>query len=67
MVGSICVQLAPSAGSTHGSAYDSHSRPTHQHYADCERVRARVRKTLRANIAGIDELTVQVEPTSGLG
>ncbi|GAA5998586.1 cation diffusion facilitator family transporter [Rhodotorula paludigena] len=67
MVGSICVQLAPSPGSTHGSAYDSHGRPTHQHYADCERVRARVRKTLRANIAGLDELTVQVEPTSGLG
>ncbi|GJN90397.1 hypothetical protein Rhopal_003408-T1 [Rhodotorula paludigena] len=67
MVGSICVQLAPSAGSTHGSAYDSHGRPTHQHFADCERVRARVRRTLRANIAGLDELTVQVEPTSGLG
>ncbi|GAA5824812.1 hypothetical protein JCM3770_004303 [Rhodotorula araucariae] len=60
MVGSICIQLAPPSG------YTSHGRPP-LHYADVDKVTARVRRALRSHIAGLDELTIQVEPTGGLG
>ncbi|BGP33543.1 Putative zinc transporter msc2 [Rhodotorula toruloides] len=62
MVGSICIQLAPASG----SAYDAHGRPT-QFHASIDRVHARVRRVLRSHIAGLDDLTIQVEPTGGLG
>ncbi|GAA5858967.1 hypothetical protein JCM1840_006638 [Sporobolomyces johnsonii] len=61
VVGSICIQLAPSPSSSH----DSHRPP--EHYANVEKVTARVRKVLRSNIGGLDDLTIQVEPTSGFG
>ncbi|BGP41590.1 Putative zinc transporter msc2 [Rhodotorula kratochvilovae] len=61
MVGSICIQLAPSP-----SEYTAHGRPP-LHYADVDKVTARVRRALRSHIAGLDELTIQVEPTGGLG
>ncbi|BGP25976.1 Putative zinc transporter msc2 [Rhodotorula toruloides] len=62
MVGSICIQLAPASG----SAYDAHGRPT-QFQVSIDRVTARVRRVLRSHIAGLDDLTVQVEPAGGLG
>ena len=61
MVGSICIQLAPAP-----SEYTAHGRPP-LHYADVDKVTARVRRALRSHIAGLDELTIQVEPTGGLG
>lgn len=58
MVGSISIHLAPSP-----SAHDP-SRPEAghhaQHYANMERVTARVRKVLRGKIGGLAELTIEV-------
>ncbi|GAA5837225.1 hypothetical protein JCM5353_005999 [Sporobolomyces roseus] len=58
VVGSICIQLKPAPS----SVYDSTRAP--HHFVNIERVTARVRKALRSNIGGLDELTIQVEPTS---
>ncbi|GAA6009529.1 hypothetical protein JCM10207_003815 [Rhodosporidiobolus poonsookiae] len=60
MVGSICIQLAPAPG----YAQVPHVAP--KHFADLEKVRARVRRVLRSNIGGLDELVIQFEPTGGL-
>lgn len=64
MVGSICIQLAPSPSSHDPSRPEAslHS----QHYASIDKVTARVRRVLRSSIAGLSELTIQVEPTHGL-
>ncbi|KAM0786639.1 hypothetical protein ACM66B_002091 [Microbotryomycetes sp. NB124-2] len=63
MVGSICIQLAPSKASQDTSRPDSSMYSGH--YADVEKTKARVRKALRAAVAGLDELVIQVEPTEG--
>ncbi|GAA5933600.1 cation diffusion facilitator family transporter [Sporobolomyces koalae] len=59
VVGSICVQLAPSPG----SQFDRTRAP--DHFFDAERVTTRVRKALRSHIGGLDDLTIQVEPSGG--
>ncbi|BGP56651.1 Putative zinc transporter msc2 [Rhodotorula sphaerocarpa] len=59
MVGSLCIQLAPAS-----SSHDSFGQPS-QHYADFEKTKARVRKTLKRHVAGLEYLTIQVEPTGG--
>ncbi|GAA6063604.1 hypothetical protein JCM10212_006221 [Sporobolomyces blumeae] len=61
VVGSIKVQLspAPSAG------LDAMGRP--DHFANVEKVTARVRKVLRKHVGGLDDVTVQVSTTSGFG
>ncbi|KAM0750835.1 cation efflux protein [Meredithblackwellia eburnea MCA 4105] len=56
MIGSIAIQLSPAPSS---SAH-------HQHYANIDKVTMRVQKVLREAIAGLEELTIQVEPTHGL-
>ncbi|GAA5959011.1 hypothetical protein JCM3765_000800 [Sporobolomyces pararoseus] len=61
VVGSICVQLSPSPS----SVFD-HSRAP-EHFANIDKVTARVRKTLKSHIGGLDELTIQVEKSSGFG
>ncbi|GAA5990177.1 hypothetical protein JCM10908_005859 [Rhodotorula pacifica] len=61
MVGSICIQLAPAS-----SPYDSYGQPS-RHYADFMKTKSRVRKTLKRHIAGLEYLTIQMEPTGGLG
>ncbi|CEQ41147.1 SPOSA6832_02850, partial [Sporobolomyces salmonicolor] len=61
VVGSICIQLAPSPSSSYNS-----DRPP-DHYANVEKVTARVQKVLRRHIGGLHDLTIQVEPTSGFG
>ncbi|GAA5950931.1 hypothetical protein JCM21900_000376 [Sporobolomyces salmonicolor] len=61
VVGSICIQLAPSPSSSCNS-----DRPP-EHYANVEKVTARVQKVLRRHIGGLHDLTIQVEPTSGFG
>lgn len=60
MVGSIAIQLAPSP-----SSQDEASKNVY-HYANVEKVTARVQKVLRNAISGLEELTIQVEPTHGL-
>lgn len=60
VVGSLCIQLAPSAGADYSAA---HGRAP-LNYADVDKVTARVRRALRSNIAGLDDLTIQV---SGAG
>ncbi|KWU42387.1 CDF-like metal transporter, partial [Rhodotorula sp. JG-1b] len=59
MVGSICIQLAPAS-----SPYDSHGAPS-RHYADFAKTKARVRRTLKRHVAGLEYLTIQMEPTGG--
>lgn len=59
MVGSICIQLAPAS-----SPYDSHGVPS-RHYADFAKTKARVRRTLKRHVAGLEYLTIQMEPTGG--
>ncbi|GAA5907356.1 cation diffusion facilitator family transporter [Sporobolomyces salmoneus] len=59
VVGSICIQLSPSAS----SVFDSSRAP--EHFANIEKVTARVRRTLRSHIGGLDELTIQVEGSGG--
>ena len=58
MIGSIHLQLAPSA-----SSYDPHGphSTTKQAYANMDKVVERVDYLLRSRIQGLDELTIQVE------
>ncbi|GAA5914613.1 hypothetical protein JCM6882_001217 [Rhodosporidiobolus microsporus] len=60
MVGSICIQLAPAPGYAH----TPHVAP--KSFANIEKTTARVRRALRANIGGLEEVVIQVEPTGGL-
>lgn len=57
MIGSICVHLSPSPAS-HDPSRPEASRSGH--YANMERVTARVRKVLRGKIGGLAEVTVEV-------
>lgn len=58
MIGSIHLQLAPSA-----SSYDPHGphSATKRAYSNMDRVVGRVDHILRSRIQGLDELTIQVE------
>ena len=58
MIGSIHLQLAPSA-----SSYDPHGphSTTKRAYANMDRVVERVDCILRSRIHGLEELTIQVE------
>lgn len=58
MIGSIHLQLAPSA-----SSYDLHGphSTTKRAYANMDRVVERVDYLLRSRIQGLEELTIQVE------
>jgi len=58
MIGSIHLQLAPSA-----SSYDPHGphSATRRTYSNMNRVVERVDYILRNRIRGLDELTIQVE------
>ena len=58
MIGSIHLQLAPSA-----SSYDPHGphSTTKRAYANMDRVVERVDYILRSRVQGLDELTIQVE------
>ena len=58
MIGSIHLQLAPSA-----SSYDPHGphSTTKRGYANMDRVLERVDYILRSRIQGLEELTIQVE------
>ena len=58
MIGSIHLQLAPSA-----SSYDPHGphSTTKRAYSNMDRVVERVDYILRSRIHGLDELTIQVE------
>ena len=58
MIGSIHLQLAPSA-----SSHDPHGPHStmKQTYANMDRVVERVDYILRSRIQGLDELTIQVE------
>ncbi|GAA5852335.1 hypothetical protein JCM8547_006743 [Rhodosporidiobolus lusitaniae] len=64
MVGSICIQLAPAPGYNTGSSGHSHG-VVPKYYANIEKTTARVRRTLRANIGGLEDVVIQVEPTGG--
>lgn len=59
MIGSISIQLAPSP-SSHDPTRPEASLQVH-HYANVDRVTARVRKVLKGGISGLEELTIQVE------
>ncbi|GAA6035667.1 hypothetical protein JCM8097_004960 [Rhodosporidiobolus ruineniae] len=59
-VGSICIQLAPAPGYSH----TPHVAP--KYFANVEKTTARVRRVLRANIGGLEDVVIQVEPTGGL-
>ena len=58
MIGTIHVQLAPSASSLDPGGPHSASRAT---FAKADRVVERVDKLLRSRIPGLEELTIQVE------
>jgi len=58
LIGSIHVQLAPSASSFDPVGPHSTSKPT---YAKLDRVVERVDMMLRSRISGLEELTIQVE------
>jgi len=58
LIGSIHIQLAPSASSLDPSGPHSNQRRT---YARLDRVVERVDSLLRRRISGLDELTIQVE------
>ncbi|KAJ7695129.1 cation efflux family-domain-containing protein [Mycena rosella] len=63
LIGSIHIQLAPSASSFDPSGPHSNQRRT---YAKLDRVVERVDALLRRQISGLEELTIQVEePNSG--
>lgn len=64
MVGSIAIQLAPSP-SSHDPSRPESSVDT-QHYANVDKVTARVRRVLRGAIGGLSELVIEVQPTHGL-
>jgi len=61
VIGSIHVQLAPSASSHDPTLPHSQRRPT---YANVDRVVERVDQLLRSRIPGLEELTIQVEEPS---
>ncbi|GAA5874662.1 hypothetical protein JCM3774_004776 [Rhodotorula dairenensis] len=61
MVGSICIQLAPAS-----APYGPDGQPS-RHYANFEETKARVRKTLKRHVAGLEHLSIQMEPTGGIG
>lgn len=61
MVGSICIQLAPAPGD-----YSAQRGRAPLHYADVDKVTAKVRRALRSTIGGLDDLTIQVERSSSL-
>ncbi|GAA5981239.1 hypothetical protein JCM11641_005621 [Rhodosporidiobolus odoratus] len=60
MVGSICIQLAPAPGYAHTP------NVVPKYFANIEKTTARVRRVLRANIGGLQDVVIQVEPTGGL-
>ena len=60
MIGSISIQLAPSPSSHDPSRLDAFNHV--HHYANIEKVTARVNKVLKSAIGGLEELTIQVEP-----
>lgn len=64
VVGSIHIQLAPSAASSDPTGPHSSVRTT---YARMDRVVERVDEILKLKIEGLDELTVQVEGRGGAG
>ena len=59
VVGSIRIQLALAPSSVFDDA-SSRAGDT-RHFANVEKVTARVRRTLRNHIGGLDELTIQAE------
>ncbi|KAJ7026271.1 cation efflux family-domain-containing protein [Mycena alexandri] len=61
LIGSIHIQLAPSASSYDPSGPHSNQRRT---YAKLDRVVERVDSLLRRRISGLEELTIQVEESS---
>ncbi|GAA5900614.1 hypothetical protein JCM8208_000547 [Rhodotorula glutinis] len=61
MVGSICIQLVPAPGD-----YSAQRGRAPLHYADVDKVTAKVRRALRSTIGGLDDLTIQVERSSSL-
>ncbi|KAL8291897.1 hypothetical protein RQP46_002155 [Phenoliferia psychrophenolica] len=68
MIGSLAIQLAPSSSNhdpSHPESIAASGGKTY-HYANVEKVTARVQKALRNAIGGLEELTIQVEPTHGL-
>lgn len=58
IIGSIHIQVAPSASSSDPTGPHSSTRPT---FASVDRVVERVDKLLRSRITGLEELTIQVE------
>ena len=68
MIGSLAIQLAPSSSDQDPSHPESMTIAAGKtyHYANVEKVTARVQKVLRNAIGGLEELTIQVEPTHGL-
>ncbi|OJT09647.1 hypothetical protein TRAPUB_13900 [Trametes pubescens] len=63
IIGTIHIQLAPSASSRDPGGPHSSVRPT---FAKVDRVVERVDKLLRSRISGLEELTIQVEEASHL-
>ena len=61
MIGTIHIQLEPSASSVDPGGPHSSTRAT---FAKVDRVVERVDKLLRSRIAGLEELTIQVEDSS---
>lgn len=59
MVGSLCIQLAPAPND-----YSAQQGRAPLHYADVDKVTAKVRRALRSSIGGLDDLTIQVERSS---
>jgi len=58
MIGSLSIHLAPSPASLDPSRPEACAHA--QHFANRERVTARVRKVLRGRIGGLAELTIEV-------
>ncbi|GAA6016759.1 hypothetical protein JCM11491_001797 [Sporobolomyces phaffii] len=61
VVGSICIQLSPAPSSVFGTPRAP------EHYANIEKTKARVRKALRSNIGGLEELVIQVDKPNTFG
>ena len=64
MVGSIAIQLARSRAA-HDPSRGPDASVDLSSYTNIEKVTARVRRTLRGAIAGLDELVIEVQPTEG--
>lgn len=61
MVGSISIQLAPARSiDSDGPTTTDTSSVKILHYANIEKVTAKVKKILRQGVGGLEELTVQV-------